>query len=139
MSDFAAPSIQTQSNSPTSPERACVNRVGGVQITAQEDHNAGMERLDDDTLETSITEVATKASASDVVSIINAISKNEGIPEAAIGLIASQMEMELEPGEAIARANIELAKHVEEKEARYHALRFIKQGRKPFKHKKTRR
>lgn len=193
MSDFSALSIQTQNTSPAAPERAHVNRVGGVQMTAvngkisttshgmastverdprmvsqtggtitlarnswgttktgsditeasiinlngmettikaamaagmvvrnadgsyavvgaqstqqqpaQEDPNAGMEGLGDDALEASITEVASKASASDVVSVINAISKNEGIPEAAIGRIASQMG--LEPGEAMARA-----------------------------------
>ena len=79
--------------------------AGGQQAPQdqpQADPNDGMESLGDEAVEASITEIATKAAASDVVGVINALSKGEGIPETAVGRIASQMG--LEPGEAMHRA-----------------------------------
>lgn len=54
-------------------------------------------------------------------------------------LVAKDAEAQAALDAAEAARQAKLAKHVEEKEARYHALRFINQGGKPRKRKKVSR
>lgn len=71
------------------------------QEQAPADPNADDERMDD-SVETLFTEAVKKASMDDLFGVLNAASKGEATPEAAIGRIASQMG--LEPGEVMQRA-----------------------------------
>ncbi|CAA7611406.1 hypothetical protein MCP1_10042 [Candidatus Terasakiella magnetica] len=63
---------------------------------------ADMEALGDTDVETSLTEVCTKASPAEVLGVVNALANGEGISERHVGKIASQMG--IEPGEAMERA-----------------------------------